>query len=427
MGSFTDKIKGLFSKSKNRSIKDGSNPLYSQLQFLLSDYSNRGMSEDAMLDAFHENPMLYSCVSLISTAIADTDIHIERNGVRETQHSVLSLLEKPNKFHSKYSFMWLISAYLLILGKVYVYILPDGSLIPIPPTKVTDTSDGEKTIQFGNITRTARIDVDLIMITMPDMRQPYTSGTSYGAVLSQEVDISEAAASHEAAYLQNHARPDLIVNYSGLSSDQVLQIDSSWKEKHEGSRKSGKPSFSNADNITIKEISSSFKDLGLKKLREFSSNTIRETFGIPPELLGNVQNSNRSTIDAAEYIFKKNVVSPKLNHILNELSVKLLPLISNEHRLRLASDSIVPDDKDFKFQIMKAFPGSFSINEARRLAGEKPIIGGDTALEGNMQVKEEEERKTIMPMRSMGSMKEQIYFKGLLEELNQDTSKVRST
>ena len=403
----TDKIRGLF-KKEERIAPTGA--LYDHISFFLNDYSNKNKSEAEILKAFHENPIFFSSISLISNSIASQDFYFTKKGIK-AYHKLDKKFDKPNIYHSRYSFMWLVSAYLLSLGRVYIYVLQDKSMIPVSPTHVVEDKHGHYTVTIGSKQFKATRGVDIVSITLPDLRQPYTSGTSYGSSLSQELDISESASTHEAAYLQNNARPDLLINYHGVSSDQLKTIDQSWKSKHQGASKSGKPSLTNAEKITVKELTSSFKDLGLIELRKYSSEVIRQTFGIPPELLGDIQNANRATIESAEYLFLKNTIDPKLRHILIEFETKLLPILTQEKDLGLDYDSIIPEDREFQFKIMSSFPDAFTRNDIRKLAGKREIEGGEISLSGAGPVKEkEEETSQRLFMRSMGSKREELHF-----------------
>ena len=48
-------------------------------------------------------------------------------------------------------------------------------------------------------------------------------------------------------------------------------------------------------------------------MRKFLRDTIYQTYGIPPEVLGIIENSNRATADAAMYIYGILVLTPRLN------------------------------------------------------------------------------------------------------------------
>ena len=95
-----------------------------------------------------------------------------------------------------------------------------------------------------------------------------------------------------------------------------------------------------------------------------------KSFGIPPEILGGVDNSNRATIQGAREIYAQEVLMPrllKLKDILNEN-------LSSEFGVNLILDftSPIPSDKELQLNIMKEFRDMFSEDEIRKLAGLQP-------------------------------------------------------
>ncbi len=426
MGMFSA-LKALFGRN-SQPTGAGSN-VENGVRFLFADYSNAGLSEPDILDAVHENPAFWACLNVVATSIAAANIYVTRGGRKEPTHRVNAILRRPNKFHGRTIWMWIVASYLLALGRVYIFRLPDDSLIPLSPTHVQEWGNGLVTVQFGGVMFTdVEVDKDIVRITLPDLRQPYTSGTGLGSALAQEIDISDAAAKHEAGHLKNHARPDMVVNYQELSSENLIKVEAKWKGKHGGPSKSGMPLFTNATNVIVQPLTSSFKDLGLIELRDHSADVVRETWGIPPEILGDIKDANRATVDAADYLYKKNVVAPKLKIILEELSLKLLPLLAHDgEQLELASDSIVPDDKEFLLQVARRFPDAFMVNEIREIAGRPPVEEGDVSYESGspMTVKAEplpqpasRSARPMMVAGRGGSLAEEIHFGRLFKEID---------
>jgi HK97 family phage portal protein len=406
--------------------------IFGGLQVLLLDKSNPEMNERQMLDEFHRSPIFYACVSLIASQVAQADIHVVQGGEINLQHELCKKLDNPNQFHTRYTFLWLLMAHLLTTGNAYILVLENGDLIPISPDKVTHKTNLSYNVEFGYQMKSATLGVDLVKITMPDLREPYISGTGYGSTLGREIDISKAAQQHELATLKNNARPDLLVNLQGVQPNDLKSIKESWDRGHRGTDNSGKTAFMSAQGMTAITLGSSFKDLGFIDMREFSNDTIRRTFGIPPELLGKSENSNRSTAETAYYIFAMTVLKPRVLHLVSELNKNLLPLITKDRSVRLGFSEVVPDDKEFNLRVMQTFPTAFTINDVRKLAGFKPIIGGE--LPSTTQFAEELEEipeaeqsrranKPLIPMLSIGSMPEELWIAQIEREMKQSKTK----
>jgi HK97 family phage portal protein len=400
--------------------------IFGDLQILLLDKSNPEMSERQMLDEFHRSPIFYACVSLIASQVAQADIHVLRNEQLDVNHEIARRLDGPNQFHTRYTFFWLLMAHLLTAGNAYILILENGELIPISPDKATHKSQLKYNVEFGYTMREAILGVDLVKITMPDLREPYISGTGYGSTLAREIDISKAAQLHELATLRNHARPDLLVNLQGVMPNDLKSIKESWDRGHRGVDNSGKTAFMSAQGMQAISLGSSFKDLGFIDLREFSNDTIRRTFGIPPELLGKSENSNRSTAETAYYIFAVTVLKPRVLHLVSELNKNLIPLITKDRSVRLAHGELVPEDKEFNLKVMQTFPGAFTINDVRKLVGMKPIMGGEqpstTPIDEPLEVLPEAEQvrefdAPIIPLLRTGSLPEELWIAAVESEI----------
>jgi HK97 family phage portal protein len=405
--------------------------IFGQLSVLLLDKSNPEMNERQMLDEFHRSPIFYACVSLIASQVAQTDIHVTQNGEEKVNHPVAVKFDNPNQFHTRYTFFWLIMAHLLTTGNAYILILENGDLIPISPDKATHISGLKYNVEFGYSMRSATLGVDLVKITMPDLREPYISGTGYGSTLGREIDISKAAQLHELATLKNNARPDLLVNLQGVQPNDLKSIKESWDRGHRGVDNSGKTAFMSAQGMSAITLGSSFKDMGFIDLREYSSDTIRRTFGIPPELLGKSENSNRATAETAYYIFAVTVLKPRMQHLISELNKNLVPLITRDRGIRIECSEVVPDDKEFNFKVIQTFPGAFTINDVRSLIGMKPIIGGElpsqTQLSEPIEVEpdavEARQIRSAGPQLQIGNMPEELWMAQIESEMKHSKTK----
>lgn len=406
--------------------------VFGELKVILLDKSNPEMNERQMLEEFHRSPIFYACVSLIASQVAQADIYTVKRGKEDRNTDVNAKLDKPNQFHTRYTFFWLLMAHLLTTGNAYILILDNGDLIPVSPDKATHISQLKYNVEFGYSMKQATLGVDLVKITMPDLREPYISGTGYGSTLAREIDISKAAQLHELSTLKNNARPDLLVNLQGTQPNDLKAIKEAWDRGNKGVDNSGKTAFMSATGMQAIMLNSSFKDMGFIELREFSNDTIRRTFGIPPELLGKSENSNRSTAETAYYIFATTVLKPRLMHLVSELNKNLIPLITKDKNTILAFSEVIPENREFTLQVMQAFPNAFSINDIRKLVGMKPVIGGE--MPGQTQFAEpleavpeaEQTRKSDKPTIAMlktGSMPEELWIAEIEREMKQSKNR----
>lgn len=98
---------------------------------------------------------------------------------------------------------------------------------------------------------------------------------------------------------------------------------------------------------------------------------LQVTGGIPPEMLGIVENSNRATIDAATLLMAEQVVIPRLEFQRSYFQEFLV----RDYDERLIVDYVSPVREDIEAQAeaLKATPWAATVNEHRQRAGLPPL------------------------------------------------------
>src|SRR5207253_1832803 len=105
-------------------------------------------------------------------------------------------------------------------------------------------------------------------------------------------------------------------------------------------------------------------------------NTIRQVFGVPPEMLGIVEpGSARATIDIGEYIYEKHVIQPRREFLRAVLQERLVP--EYDERLILDFESTVDEDRQFLKETAAAAPFALSVDEWRDLLGREALLNGE--------------------------------------------------
>jgi len=107
--------------------------------------------------------------------------------------------------------------------------------------------------------------------------------------------------------------------------------------------------------------------------RKYLRDVANQHFNIPPELFGILENSNRSTIDAAYYLYTKNVLRKELKFIDDTLNLQLIPEFSGN--IYIEHDNVVPEDEEFllKKSTEGLKFGALSVNQWLRTNGFEEI------------------------------------------------------
>lgn len=255
---------------------------------------------------------------------------------------------------------------------------PTG-LIPLPPTWVQKIPlfPGDTFIIQHNAFRQTVPQEDLLYLRNLDPSDPFYRGVGTAEALTDEVATDEFAATYTKSFFYNSARPDLIITSDGLQPQETQRLEEIWLERHRGFHKFHKPFFMGRK-IDIHEIGKSFKDMDLVPLRQFERDTIIQTYGVSPEILGIVESSNRASIQVAEYLFTKYVLVPRLELIRSAYQRWLAPEFDD----RIVVDYISPvaQDDEHNLAVATAAPWSMTVNEWRAMAGQDPLSpeeGGD--------------------------------------------------
>lgn len=302
-------------------------------------------------------------------------------------HPLLRLLEKPNPFMTGRALWEITSKHHDLLGESFWVLDRDESgraveLWPVVPTWIMAMPDqGRKTwsINAPSWGRGGGIldvdDRDVIWIKQHDPLDPYRRrGVGTAGALGDELETDEYASAMAKARMFNRSMPETILSVPGVAEDQLKRFAQNFEDKHRGVERAGQTHFLSRDfkveTLSHTLVESQYVDLR-KLLRDFTT----QVFGTPPEILGVLENSNRSTIDAAEVLFARFSTVPMLERLRSELQAWLVPEYGED--LILDYVSPVPSDADFEKSVMVALPGAFSINEIRARAGEPPREDGD--------------------------------------------------
>lgn len=243
------------------------------------------------------------------------------------------------------------------------------SLWIIPPTWVTRTPDTRNQtfdLSYGSpLTYLTGVPTsEVIWFRQPNPVNPYLRGSGIAGAVGDELDTDEYAAKTAKTKFFNQARPDLVVSVDDAEPDQrALEIK--WNQKLQGFMRASRPFFTNK-RVTVHPIPTSFVDLQLADLRRFERDTVVQTWGFPPEILGILENSNKATVDAAERLFARWVQAPRLEFLRKGFQ----PVLERwDDRLILAFENPILEDREFALKVGRTASWAITLDEWRELGG----------------------------------------------------------
>ena len=320
---------------------------------------------------FHRSPRL-GPVDLIGNAIADTPFALyDRVALRKDpntakpilDHPALDLLDSPCPSFPEIdgqAFRYATAALLELTGEVLWLKMRTGArvtelfLIPSFWCLRTPTA-GDPTFMlcpFG-VTAGKTIIVpaaDVVWFKRLDLTDPYARGRGYTEPIADELESDEYAAKYQKNFFFNDATPPYILSAPGLQEEDAQRLRDTLRQKIGGFTNARKPAVVNTD-IRVEKLAESPRELDFVESRKYLRDAFLQYFRIPPEIMGVLDNSNRSTIDAAQYLLSKNTLTPRLSFIARVISRQLVRA-DFDKRLEFKFDDIVPEDKDFTFRAL---------------------------------------------------------------------------
>jgi HK97 family phage portal protein len=300
-----------------------------------------------------------------------------------TDHPLLTLLSQPNPVLTGIETLLFAQEQLEMVGNSFFVKERNGAgmpvqLWPIPSYWISRTPTVDNPVYAvsfrgwqGEIP-----DTEVLWLKDPNPENPYARGRGIAQALADDIELDGYAAKHMRAWFWNGARPEMVISAPGLGEPETKRLENAWNNQNQGFWRAFKTMFINRE-LKVQPISQTFADQQMIELRTHERDVIRQVFGVPPEELGIVENSNRSTIGAADFMMARNVTVPRLERNRAFWQQFLVPEF--DERLILDYVSPIKEDADFKLRSMSAQPGAFLIDEWRAMASHGPLERGEGA------------------------------------------------
>lgn len=346
------------------------------------------------MDTFGKNPRM-AVIDKISSDLSYVPgklYRINQDGEKQEirSHPFLDFWARPNPLYEfTASALWkLQSNFLLLKGEGFFIIerYDNGypaELWPVPPHWVQMTPYQGFPFYRVRVTNGSVMDVSVDdMFVMRDLNplDPYRRGLGQAEAIADEIEIDEYAAKFQKKFFYNDATPGVFINLPGAGEDQINRFLARWKERFQGVKNSHAPAVLGGPRdtpVTVTKLSDNMKDLDMINGRTFTRDAVMEHFGMPREIMGITQNSNRATAEAARYIYATNVLTPRLMSRQDAINLQLLSAYGDD--LVWEYDDIIPKDKEFEKDVAYNawMNGLITKNEAREKLDMEPIPKGD--------------------------------------------------
>lgn len=352
---------------------------------------------------------VYSCVRILSEAIASLPIHVYR--YTETgkeivyDHPLYYLLhDEPNPEMTSFVFRETLMSHLLIWGNAYAQIIRNGSgrvlgLYPLLPDKMEVdrdengrlyyiyTRNSDENPNFDEYGRVYLRQEDVLHI--PGLGFDGLVGYSPIAMAKNAVGMTMACEEYGASFFENGATPGGVLEHPGVLKDPA-KVRESWHSVYGGSRNSGK--------VAVLEEGMKYQQIGIPpeeaqflETRKFQINEIARLYRIPPHMVGDLDKSSFSNIEQQSLEFVKYTLDPWVIRWEQSLQKALfLPQEKKQYFVKLNVDGLLRGDYQSRMNgyAVGVQNGFMSPNDVRRLENMDLIpdeLGGNRYLcNGNM-------------------------------------------
>lgn len=307
--------------------------------------SDGGGPSGSQLEMMGKVPTLFAIVDGLASGTASGQWHLYRkgaSGLREDRvevfkHPALTVWRKPNPHFTEPEFVETVQQHYDLAGE-YWWVVGRSSLLggggppvelwPIRPDRIRPVPHPTDFIS-GYIYGSGKDEVplgltDVVWAKRPNPIDPYRGLSPIGSLLL-DIEGERAAAAYNNNFFRNGAEPGgIIESPQTLSDPEFESLLARWRQSHQG--------VSNAHRVAVLEKGKwverkyTNRDMQFVDLRRFSSETFRQAYRFPKPMLGDVEDINRANAEAAEVVFARWAMKPRLTRLRSSLNDDFLPL-----------------------------------------------------------------------------------------------------
>lgn len=346
-----------------------------------------------VLDLYNKNPRLHGPISKMSLDIAGLtgNVYKVKEGRKDEvvpNHPLTKMIYSYNEvFHTTGSTdIYISQVHYLVRGESFAIIDRDKKGEPqalwfIPPDWVTSTPQIDKPV-FEITTGDGKVfDVEaknMFYRKNPNPMNPNGRGIGKSESILDEVETDEYMARFAKRFFFNDATPNLIITAPPEADDENVQnAQKRWMQKYSGIGNANKAAFLNWD-AKVHILNSTNREMDFIESRKFYRDLTIQHFGIPPEIMGNVENSNKATVVAAQVIYHKEVIEPQIKQLEQAITYQLLRQFPRSSNLEFKFERINTDAEERKVENYKVGydAGAITVNEWRvEILGLSPLEG----------------------------------------------------
>ena len=351
---------------------------------------------------------VYSCVRILSEAVASLPLHVYRNTDIGTEkaidHPLYTILhDEPNPEMTSFVFRETLMTHLLLWGNAYAQIIRNGkgeviALYPLMPDRMSVDRDENGQLYYEYLVSSDDAPVNKKSIVrlspsdvlhIPGLGFDGLVGYSPIAMAKNAIGLAIATEEYGSKFFANGAAPSGVLEHPGTIKDPN-RIRESWQQTFGGSQNSGKIAVLE-EGMKYTPISISPEQAQFLETRKFQINEIARIFRVPPHMVGDLEKSSFSNIEQQSLEFVKYTLDPWVSRWEQSIVRTLLtPEEKKKYYVKFNVDGLLRGDYQSRMNgyAIGRQNGWMSANDIRELENLDRIPteeGGDLYLiNGNM-------------------------------------------
>ena len=270
---------------------------------------------------------VYSCVRILSEAVASLPLHVYRYTETGTEkavdHSIYTIIhDEPNPEMTSFVFRETLMTHLLLWGNAYAQIIRNGkgeviALYPLMPDRMNVDRDewGQLYYEYTVSGDDAPINKDSKVrlspsdvLHIPGLGFDGLVGYSPIAMAKNAIGLAIATEEYGSKFFANGAAPSGVLEHPGTIKDPS-RVRESWQQTFGGSHNSNKIAVLE-EGMKYTPISISPEQAQFLETRKVQINGRARIFRGPPHMVGDLEKSSFSNIEQQSLEFVKYTLDP---------------------------------------------------------------------------------------------------------------------
>ncbi len=344
-----------------------------------------------------------ACTAILSEDLAKLPLMIFRkldNGGKKpaTDHFLYKILKNPNSWQTRFEFIQMMQACLVIASNAFAVILRDSrgyptELVPIHPSRVSLSQGGDGNY-FYNIGRSNFHDTAILKDT--PMKVPSEDvfhlkwlstieslwGTARVDLAREAIGLSMALDESTARVVSSAARPGgLLMTEAKIGTEQAAHIVAEFARNHSGANRSGGIGLLESG-MTYTPLSYNTVDQEFVSQRSFQLSEVARAFRVPLRLLGVIEAGDKSNEVESDQNYINSTLGPYAENWCSRL-MKTFDISDDDYIIEFDFNQYMRADLKTRLESLRAgILGSiYTINEAREALGMARVEDGDIILQ----------------------------------------------